>query len=147
VKLKVMVVANEYGAVGTEAVRQRLADMPGDIEVEVSSAIEVGPMPPKRELVHDEDGNLLPEEVQGSRQFFLWRETDVTEVTVPADGEARCVATGVQFPDGQCALWWAPPGAGDYDRPRTSVAVWPSIEALKEVHLQPRSETKLVWIP
>lgn len=88
-----------------------------------------------------------PSELDRTRGFYLWRETDVTEVTVPAGGEARCVAVGVQFPDGQCALWWVPPADwGHAEQPRTSVAVWPEIGFLEATHLHPRSSTKIVWV-
>lgn len=116
--------------------------------------------PEATELLADEDGAPYPPDVQHARMFFLWRSTDVTKVTVPEGGEPRCVAVGIQYPDGQCALWWVPPETSEDEkrrrgmwldhgvglRPHTSVAMWPSIEDLKAVHLHPQSQTELVWV-
>lgn len=140
-RLKVFVLSNETGSLGVERLRQTLAS-DGRVDYELHPLYDVGPA---KRLEESEDGDPYPQPVQEARRFFLWRETDVTEVTVPAGGEARCVAVGMQFPDGQCALWWSPPDGGE-GRPRTSIAIWPSVSDLEAVHLHPKSQTRLVWI-
>jgi hypothetical protein len=91
----------------------------------------------RREPIREDgEGAPYPAEVGETQAFFLWRETDVTEVTVEAGGEPRCVAVGVRFADGKVALWW----------PGGSIAVWDDLEALKGTHLHPRSRTELRWV-
>lgn len=90
----------------------------------------------RRELAEDADGAPYPDEVQRTRRFFLWRETDVTGVTVRPGEEPQCVAVGTQFADGKIALWWR----------GGSVAIWSDLEKLKATHLHPRSRTELVWV-
>lgn len=92
--------------------------------------------PAGRELLEDGDGAPHPAEVQHTERFFLWRETDVTEVTVKPGEEPKCVAVGVEFADGKVALWWS----------NGSVAVWDSISGLRDTHLHERSRTTLVWV-
>lgn len=92
-------------------------------------------------------GARLPLPVEHTRRFFLWRTTDVTGVTVKDGEEPKAVAVGVQFPDGMCSLWWYPSGVLNYpEPPRTSIAVWTSLEDLERTHLHPRSQTELVWV-